>query len=341
MRLPPRFWQEARFVVVVLAAGFFVGTAEAVIESGSFATGLLFRSGINGFFIAFACIAADILFIRRISRRPFLIVLIVRTAVFALAGAVVVGSSRAVFTGEPRFLLDHPRNILSAVGVTLVVSFFASVLISARRALGKQAFVWLFTGRYCRPVEETRMFLFVDLASSTAVAEKIGHVRFHDFIHSFWCDITDAILAAKGEIYKYVGDQAIVTWAIREGKTSDAWLRCFFDMQDSIERKRGDYLRKFGTFPLFRGSLHCGKVIAGEIGDCKREVAFLGDTVNTAERILEAGKKFNREFLISGEAMKRTSGMEQYRTEAVPAAVLKGKSEQIELFAVARDKNPV
>lgn len=336
MKLSPRLRQEARFALAILAASALAGASATALERWSFAPGPLFRSGINGFFIAFACIAADILFIRRISRRPFLAVLIARTAVFALAGVSVVVVSRVVFTGDLRFLIAHPRIILGAVGITLAVSFFASVFVSARRALGKQAFIWLFTGRYCRPVEETRMFLFVDLVASTSVAEKIGHLRFHDFIHSFWCDITDAILAAKGEIYKYVGDQAIVTWAIREGKTGDAWLRCFFDMQDSIERKRDGYLRRFGIFPRFRASLHCGKVVAGEIGDCKREVAFLGDTVNTAERILEAGKAFGRDLLVSGEAMRRTHGMERYRVEAVPAADLKGKSERIGLFAVAR-----
>jgi class 3 adenylate cyclase len=337
MKLAPRIRQEVGFAAAILLAGFLVGVIDAALGDWRLAPWPILRSGINGFFIALACIAADLTLLRRLSRLPFALVLITRTVVFAAAGAAVVIVSRLIFTGGVASLIAQPKQILATILITLAVAFFASLFVSLRLTVGKQAFLYLLLGRYRQPVEETRMFMFVDIASSTALAEKIGHVQFHQLIHAFWCDVSDAILAAKGEIYKYAGDGAILTWSLAGGDKGDPWLECFFAMRDSLERKRGEYLRRFGAFPRFRASLHCGKVVAGEIGDSKREVAFLGDTVNTAERILEACKIQDRDFLISEDAIGLVSDRQRYRIEPIPGVGLRGKEERVTLYAVGGD----
>ena len=42
--------------------------------------------------------------------------------------------------------------------------------------------------------------------------------------------------------------------------------------------------------PEFRAALHCGEIVAGEIGDVRREIAYVGDTLNVAARLLDAAK---------------------------------------------------
>ena len=59
--------------------------------------------------------------------------------------------------------------------------------------------------------------MFLDLKSSTTIAEKIGHINFHKFINDFLFTISEAIISSKGEIYKYVGDEVIITWKMKEG----------------------------------------------------------------------------------------------------------------------------
>ncbi|MFH1038582.1 MAG: adenylate/guanylate cyclase domain-containing protein [PVC group bacterium] len=336
MKLTPRIRQEASFVSAVLLASFFVGAVYPAIRDWRLAAGPILRSGVSGFFIAFACIAADFIFFRKLNRLPFVLVLLTRTIVFALVGVTVIIVSRFTFTGRISSLFVQARPLFITILITLTVSFSASTVVSLRRALGKQAFLCLFTGRYRRPVEETRMFMFADLVSSTALAEKIGNAKFHQLIHRFWCDISDAILATKGEIYKYVGDEVIVTWALAEGESGDSWLECFFSIRDRIKRNKDEYLQRFGTFPRFRASLHCGKVTAGEVGDCKREVAFLGDTINTTQRILEVGKAYDRDLLLSADALRRISEAERYRIETIPESVLRGKEERVKLYAVEK-----
>src|SRR5947208_3112914 len=78
---------------------------------------------------------------------------------------------------------------------------------SLRLILGRHAFAWLLTGRYRVPVEEIRVFMFVDLLNSTAIAERLGNVNYHKLVHKMWCDITEPILIARGDIYKFVGDE--------------------------------------------------------------------------------------------------------------------------------------
>jgi adenylate cyclase len=40
--------------------------------------------------------------------------------------------------------------------------------------------------------------------------------------------------------------------------------------------------------PQVRASLHCGPVVVGEMGSVKKEIALLGDTLNTAARLVDA-----------------------------------------------------
>ena len=88
--------------------------------------------------------------------------------------------------------------------------------------------------------------------------------------------------------------------------------------------------------PDFRAALHAGSLVVGEMGDSKIEIVLLGDTVNTTARIGQACREFDRAFLVSAEALaliKLPSGAE---SERLPPAVLKGKSQQVRLYAIDR-----
>jgi len=45
------------------------------------------------------------------------------------------------------------------------------------------------------------------------------------------------------------------------------------------------YLSKYGRVPVFKAGIHGGKVMALEVGSVKKELAYLGDIVNTTARI--------------------------------------------------------
>ena len=177
--------------------------------------------------------------------------------------------------------------------------------------------------------------MFVDLVNCTEIAQLLGHVKYHRFIHKAWCDITEPILDAKGDIYKYVGDEVIVTWLVSEARLDNCWLECFFTIKEKIKQENGVYQRMFGVAPEFRAALHCGTVVAGEMGDYKREVGFIGDTVNVTARILEACKAYKCDFLASGDVLQRTAHHESYKIQEIGQVRLRGREGTVALYAVA------
>jgi len=64
--------------------------------------------------------------------------------------------------------------------------------------------------KYLRTKDEERIFMFLDLKSSTTIAEEIGHRRYFEFISDFIDDATTPILNNHVEIYQYVGDEIVI-----------------------------------------------------------------------------------------------------------------------------------
>jgi adenylate cyclase len=91
------------------------------------------------------------------------------------------------------------------------VSFLINFVRQLNRMLGPGTLVNLLLGRYHRPVAEDRIFMFLDLNDSTAIAAALGPARFNDFKNDFFYDIAEPVLETRGQIYQYVGDEAVVT----------------------------------------------------------------------------------------------------------------------------------
>ena len=157
----------------------------------------------------------------------------------------------------------------------------------------------LLTGRYIQPRPEQRAFLLIDMKDSTGLAERLGPVRFHELLNEFFRDVADAALECEAEIHKYVGDEAILTWLDTDSLADGECLACPFLVRDIMMAKAETYRTRFGALPEFRASLHRGPIVAGEMGDVRREIAFVGDTLNVAARLLDAAKELGRDVLVS------------------------------------------
>ena len=175
------------------------------------------------------------------------------------------------------------------------MSVVANVVIEMGRLLGFGTLRSLLTGRYVQPKREERAFLLLDMKDSTGLAERLGAVRFHELLNDFFRDIADAALECDAEIHKYVGDEAILTWASARALGYSDCLACPFIARDFMEANRRSYLDRFGAVPEFRAALHCGEIVAGEIGTVRHEIAYVGDTLNVAARLLEAAKTTGRD----------------------------------------------
>ena len=223
---------------------------------------------------------------------------------------------------------------------TIAFSFTVSlVVVSAltlNRLIGAGVFRNLLLGRYHSPTEERRALLFIDLADSTAIAEQIGATEFLALINQFVYDIDAALEGSGGAIYRYVGDEAIITWRLDETRDLTVAVDVVFRLRTRIAGRSEEYRSRFGVLPDFRAALHAGPVVAGEMGDSKLEIVLLGDTVNTTARIEQACRELDQTFLVSAEALALINLPNGVESERMPPAALKGKSRQIELYAIDR-----
>jgi len=87
-----------------------------------------------------------------------------------------------------------------------VLTFLSILIIEINDKYGPGGIFNLLRGRYNKPQKENRIFLFLDINDSTAIAERLGHEKYFNLLKDFFADITDPILSNSGHIYQYVGD---------------------------------------------------------------------------------------------------------------------------------------
>ena len=141
--------------------------------------------------------------------------------------------------------------------------------------------------------------MFLDMRSSTTIAEKLGNTAYFNLLASVFSDITPAIVRCKGEIYQYVGDEVVISWEIPSGVQDANCIRCYYAIQQELHALSETYQRKFGIVPEFKAGIHHGSVTAGEVGRIKRDIVYSGDVLNTTSRIQEHCKKLGASLLIS------------------------------------------
>ena len=79
-----------------------------------------------------------------------------------------------------------------------------------------------------------------------------------------------------------------------------------------------------------------GKVTVVEVGDIKRDIAYHGDTLNTAARIQSVCGQYDRRFLTSASFWAKT-GLESYFDfELIGMVPLKGKSNPVGIASISK-----
>ncbi|MEO7213643.1 MAG: adenylate/guanylate cyclase domain-containing protein [Mucilaginibacter sp.] len=258
----------------------------------------------------------------------FLIILFIGTA-DGMAAAV----SRKAFWGYAWAFFTNYSMLSVTIyicSIILVTQFYTEVSDS----IGHAALRNFFLGKYHRPVQEERIFMFLDMRSSTTIAESLGHVRYFEMLKEYFSDLSAPVIDHSGEIYQYAGDEMIISWRLKNSIENNNCIRCFFSMKEAIGRRATNYEDKFGLLPGFKAGLHCGMVTTGEIGVLKKEIIFTGDVLNTAARIQGLCNQFDVDILISGDLVKKIDFEPIFQIKSLGENILKGRGEKMELFTV-------
>jgi adenylate cyclase len=248
---------------------------------------------------------------------------------FAMAGAVLklTGALQQTWIEAMMPSLDV---LLFALAISGPIIF----VLRVRELLGRDVFLSLLTGRYRKPVQEERAFLFVDLAGSTSFAERFGDLKMQEYLGRLFATMADPVLRYRGSIDDYVGDAAVISWPFDRAISDAACIRCIFDILDRIEADAGRWKKDYGEVPRLRAALHGGTIVAAEIGVDKHKITYFGDTVNTTARLESLCRTLQRQVLISADLSRRMRLPAFVRSEDLGEHEVKGRGQKLGVLSL-------
>ncbi len=211
---------------------------------------------------------------------------------------------------------------------------FALFILQINEKFGQGILIDFLLGKYHRPKEDKRIFMFLDLKSSTTYAEKLGHIRYSQLLQDCFFDLTDIVLKYEAKIYQYVGDEVVLSWDVTEGINQGNCLNTFFAYESLLDERSDYYLSKYGIVPEFKAGVNIGKVTVAEVGEIKKELAFHGDALNTAARIQGKCNDYKKKLLVSEEIKTKLTDQITYSFEFLETVILKGKKESVNIYTV-------
>jgi adenylate cyclase len=191
----------------------------------------------------------------RFRARPCGQIVLLRTALYVASIALVAGIVASVVA-----LLIVPWEQLVAITQTMQMRYGVSLLVwqvlvviainsslEIERLVGPGNLWRLLVGRYRKPRDEERLFLFMDMKASTTTAELLGHQRFSQLLQLCFQDLTRVALRYEAAIYQYVGDEVVLSWPDgRNGQATTHSVQAFFAYEQALSENKEAYRRRFG-----------------------------------------------------------------------------------------------
>jgi adenylate cyclase len=297
---------------------------------------------------AFILGSLDVLLLGRLLRKkPLGIVLSIKTIVYVVFILFFVSIARMYLASaelsKPIFsdeVIELQLKFLFSARVVMTIIFWGIVcglavfILHVSDKFGQGVLLNFILGKYHHPKEEKRIFMFMDLKSSTTYAEKLGHIEYSKLIQDCFFDLTDVVANNDASIYQYVGDEVVLSWEYDKGLKNNNCINIYYDFMNVISGKSDYYKNKYGMIPEFKAGVSSGYATVAEVGELKKELAYHGHVLNTASRIQGVCNKYNKSLLISEELEKNLKLDTDYNKELIGSIELKGKLQPVNIYSV-------
>jgi len=321
-----------RMLAIVILIGSGVGAVMAMTQSGvrpDVVLAGIIDGGIISLLIGVYILVITTSLKPMLRRLPFLLVLILNSLVFLFLiglgrglGGFLIGRSKSLQ------IIQTDSQFMNSITYGFVITLILNFQFQIAQIIGfKQVFAFI-RGGFHKPRTEQRTFVFLDIEGSTSIAERIGDEKFLSLLDDFLHALSESIVRSGGEIYKYVGDEIILSWPANR---SDQAIGFLVSARQTLAARSALFQKKYGMVPEFRASAHSGSVVAGELGDLKKEIAYSGDLLNTASRMLSETKILKCVTVVSRETVERL--------QVRPAGLVslgkhrfRGKERPVEIF---------
>lgn len=230
-------------------------------------------------------------------------------------------------------LIDRP-DVWVAVGFAFISSYIITFIRSVHKKFGSRVLINTLLGKVQDPVEEERVFMFLDLKSATTLAEELGNFSYSSFLRDYFRLVSNCCAENRGEIYQFAGDGVIISWPIKSCRKIPHPMNCFHDLKDCFRRTRRKFEREYGHFPQFKAAMHVGRVIATEVGNFGSEMAYHGDTLNTTARLQSLCNLLKKDCLVTETFVRKMPHLGPFQLTEHGAFQLKGKNRDLEVFSI-------
>ena len=276
-------------------------------------------------------------------------------AVGALFATLLIGTSWFYYAHD-RELVDFTYPLLSTTTIYLTLIFTSFVREQSQRRQIRSAF-----GQYLSPAlieqlaqspdklklggEEREMtIMFSDVRGFTTISEsfKSDPQGLTSLMNRFLTPLTNAILARKGTIDKYMGDAIMAFWNAPLDDKEHQLNACeaaldMLERIDVLNKTREIEAQESGlTFiPINVGvGLNTGNCVVGNMGsDLRFDYSVLGDTVNLASRLEGQTKEYGFSIIVGSKTAMAIK--EKFAILELDFIMVKGKTEPEVIYAVA------
>ena len=276
-------------------------------------------------------------------------------AIGALFATLVIGTSW-YFYSQQRLLIDLTYPLLSTTAIYLTLIFSSFVREQRQRKQVRGPFA-----QYMSPVlveqlaqsperlvlggEEREMtIMFSDVRGFTTISESYKHdpQGLTALMNRFLTPLTNAILARKGYIDKYMGDAIMAFWNAPLDDNQHELNACeaaidMLERIDELNKLREQEAQDGGHayFPLNVGvGLNTGIGVVGNMGsDLKFNYSVLGDSVNLASRLEGQSKEYGFPIIVGSKTALAVK--EKFAILELDFIMVKGKKEPEVIYAIA------
>ena len=260
---------------------------------------------------------------------------VILVALLTVARMLILDNGNESFSSDRWWWIQN-KFFRTSLVYFLVAVFVFSFLQIAKDNFGKGIFAKMLLGVYKKPQKVARIFMFLDLKSSTTIAEKLGNLKYSQLIQEAFVELNEVASKHDATIYQYVGDEAVLVWTYKSGLKHNNCLEIFFKFQEQLARNKDYYQNEYGFQLEFKASVHGGTIVLAEIGTIKKELAYHGDVINTSARIQSLCNQYQQQLLVSETIWNEINSKNQYDSQVYMDAFLKGKDETLTLFGVQK-----
>jgi adenylate cyclase len=271
----------------------------------------------------------------------------------ALFASLLIGTSWYFYIRD-RLLVDFTYPLLSTTAIYLTLIFASFVREQAQRRQIRAAF-----GQYLSPAlveqlaqsppvlggeEREITIMFSDVRGFTSISESYKHdpQGLTQLMNRFLTPLTNAILARKGYVDKYMGDAIMAFWNAPHEDRDHQLNACesAIDMLqriDEVNAAREQEAKEGGHvyIPLKVGiGLNTGIGVVGNMGsDLKFNYSALGDSVNLASRLEGQTKEYGFPIIVGSKTAM--AAKDKFAILELDFIMVKGKTEPEVIYAIA------